>query len=83
MQNNHWIDVADRRPEQGQRILATIQCRDKAIVTTIKYDDKQPLAEGCRLTAWMPVPEAYVSDIARMYKLVCLYLRKRRCIKLR
>lgn len=78
MQNNQWINVTEKPPISGQRILATIQCRDKAIVTTIRYDAKQQMAEGCKLTAWMPVPEAYVSDIARMYKMVCMYLRKSR-----
>lgn len=74
---NKWIPVSIKLPFVGQNIIATLQSRDKSIVTIIKYDGTNA-AEGCRLTAWMPAPEAYVSDVARMYMTICMYLRNRR-----
>lgn len=73
---NQWIPVGAKLPHFGQKIIATLQSKEKTIVTIIKYDGIN-MAEGCRLTAWMPVPEAYVSDVARMYMMICMYLRKR------
>ena len=72
-----WIPVGAKLPHSGQKIIATLQSKEKTIVTIIKYDGAN-MAEGCRLTAWMPAPEAYVSDVARMYMMICMYLRNRR-----
>lgn len=72
-----WIPASTKLPFPGQKIIATLQSKEKTIVTIIKYDGVN-MAEGCRLTAWMPAPEAYVSDIARMYMTICMYLRKKK-----
>lgn len=69
-----WIPANIKLPLSGQKVIATLQSRDKSIVTIIRYDGTN-MAEGCKLVAWMPVPEAYVSDIARMYMMICMYLR--------
>lgn len=61
--NNKWIVARKRLPNQGQKVLATLRCDDKAIVTIIRYNAEQ-CVKGCKLTAWMPVPDAYISEIA-------------------
>lgn len=77
MMNNQWIAVSEKLPNQGQKVLATLQCGNKAIVTIIKYTGE--CTKGCQMTAWMPVPDVYISDIAVLYKAICTYLRKERC----
>lgn len=75
--DNQWIVARERLPNHGQQILATLQCDEKAVVTIIKYNGEQHM-KGCKLTAWMPVPDAYISEIVLLYKMVCAYLRKGR-----
>lgn len=74
---NKWIQVSIKLPFVGQNIIATLQSRDKSIVTIIKYDGTNA-AEGCRLTAWMPLPESYASNAMKMYKVLCTHLRRTR-----
>lgn len=74
---NQWIPVGAKLPHFGQKIIATLQSKEKTIVTIIKYDGAN-MAEGCRLTAWMPAPVPFRDDIARMYMTICMYLRNRR-----
>lgn len=69
-----WIPVGEKIPFFGQKIIATLQSKEKTIVTIIKYDGIN-MAEGCRLTAWMPAPAPFMSDITRMYMVICMYLR--------
>lgn len=77
MWDNEWIPVEKRTPEPGQKIIATLRCKGKSIVTIVKYNGTN-MAEGCRLTAWMPVPEPFMGDIARMYMMICMCWRKSR-----
>lgn len=72
-----WIPVKVKQPFPGQKIIATLQSRGKSIVTIIKYDGTN-MAEGCRLTAWMPAPEPFMGDIARMYMMICMCWRESR-----
>ena len=72
-----WIPVGEKLPHFGQKIIATLQSKEKTIVTIIKYDGAN-MAEGCRLTAWMPVPAPFRDDIARMYMMICMHLRRAR-----
>lgn len=72
---NKWIPVGEKIPFSGQKIIATLQSKEKTIVTIIKYDGTN-MAEGCRLTAWMPVPAPFRDDIARMYMMICMHLRR-------
>lgn len=69
-----WIPVGEKIPFFGQKIIATLQSKGETIVTIIKYDGIN-MAEGCRLTAWMPAPAPFMSDITRMYMVICMYLR--------
>lgn len=70
-----WIPVSTKLPFPGQKILATLQSGGKSIVTIVKYDGIN-MAEGCRLTAWMPAPAPFRDDIARMYMMICMHLRR-------
>lgn len=74
---NQWIPVGAKLPHSGQKIIATLQSKEKTIVTIIKYDGTN-MAEGCRLTAWMPAPEPFMGDIARMYMMICMCWRESR-----
>lgn len=82
MWDNEWIPVEKRTPDPGQKIIATLRCKGKSIVTIVRYDGAG-MEGGCRLTAWMPVPTVYISDIARMYMMICMHLRRSRGWKLR
>lgn len=78
MQDNDWIPIGKRIPEPCQKILATLQCKDKSIVTIINYCAESNMAEGCRLTAWMPAPVPFRNDVARMYMMICMYTKNSR-----
>lgn len=70
-----WIPAESELPVQGQRVLATLRCKGKLVVAIITYALDFQTAEGCKLEAWMPVPTPFRSDIARMYILICKYMR--------
>lgn len=63
--DNTWIPVAERLPENGEIILVTRKCRnEKRYAEQDEYYEDTGFESGADedIIAWMPLPEPYMAD---------------------